>query len=123
MLKGAHGARDLSGTAGENQSQSTARKRCSEGLDIMNKSLPIVLLLAAVITAGAALALNGTMYNQAMQGSGRPVAGAPYQSALLKGRSPSEDRGRRSLFQICQHLDPTTPAVGFGSSGCLPLPY
>jgi hypothetical protein len=55
----------------------------SEELDIKKKSLRIVLLLAAVIAAGAALTLARTLHDEAMQGSGRQVAGAPPSAHYL----------------------------------------
>jgi hypothetical protein len=87
----------------------------------MKESFPIAL--AAVAIAGAALALDDTVHNQATCGSCPPITGTPAQSALFKDGYPSEDRGRRSLFEICQHQDPTAPAIRFGTSGCFPLPY
>jgi hypothetical protein len=84
----------------------------------MKESFPIAL--AAVAIAGAALALDDTVHNQATCGSCPPITGTPAQSALFKDGYPSEDRGRRSLFEICQHQDPTTPAIRFGTSGASP---
>jgi hypothetical protein len=91
----------------------------------MKKSLPAALLFAAVITVGAVLAVARTTHNPATQGSVLPVETAPSKSAQFKGRTPIEDQGtqRRSLFEICQHQDPTTPAVRLGASGCFALPY
>ena len=89
----------------------------------MTKILPIALLLATVIIADAALALARNMHHLATQGSSRHLASELSESALLRVRSGSEDQGRRSLFEICQHQDPTTPAVRFGISGCFALPY
>lgn len=91
----------------------------------MKKSLAAALLLAGVIAAGAALAVAHPAHNPATQGSGRPAGTAPAKSAQIKGTMPIEHHsvGRRSPFETCQHQDPTTPALRFGTSGCFALPY
>jgi len=86
----------------------------------MKKLLATVALFA---TAGAAVALAHTIHHKAMQSTRQPVVGAASHSIALGHKGPSEDRGGRSPFELCQHQDPTTPAVRIGSSECLPLPY
>jgi len=92
----------------------------SPGNDIMKKVLATVALLAI---AGTAVALAHTIHHKAMQSSRQQVVGAAAQSTALGYRRRSEERGGRSPFELCQHQDPTTPAVRIGSSECLPLPY
>jgi hypothetical protein len=86
----------------------------------MKKVLATAALLAAT---GTAAALAHTIHHKAIQSSRQPVVGAVSQSMVLGHRGASEDRGGRSPFELCQHQDPSTPAVRIGSSECLPLPY
>ena len=86
----------------------------------MQKLLATVALFAI---AGAAVALAHTIHHKAIESSRQPVVGAVSRSMALGHKGPSEDRAGRSPFELCQHQDPTTPAVRIGSSECLPLPY
>lgn len=91
----------------------------------MKKSLAAALLFAGVVAAGAALAVarpTHPTHNSANQGSEHA---AQTKSAQIKGTIPIERQSvvRRSPFETCQHQDPSTPAVRFGTSGCFPLPY
>ena len=104
----------------------------------MRKSLPIGLVLGAFTIAGAAFALAPAIHNQVTQASrplhrqadpdaassGRTVADAPSQSALLDGKSAGQDRPapRPLLFHICQEQDPTAVSARLGTV-CYPLPY
>ena len=91
----------------------------------MRKSFAIVLLFAGVVAASAALAITRTAHSPAEPGSARPVETAPAKSAQIKGAVPIMRPAARprSLFETCQHQDPSTPAVRTGTSGCFPLPY
>jgi hypothetical protein len=88
----------------------------------MKEALATIFLVAAII-AGVPIALAQTIHDPSMQGTSRHLAGAPSYSALLKSRSPHDDRGRRSPLEICQHQDPSTPALRIGTSECFSLPY
>jgi hypothetical protein len=88
----------------------------------MKKVLATVALLATASTA-VALAHTHTVHHKAIQSSRQQVVGAAAQSTALGYRRRSEEWGGRSPFELCQHQDPTTPAVRIGSSECLPLPY
>jgi hypothetical protein len=85
----------------------------------MMKAHTTLFLLTAII-ATAQIALSQAMHDIPPQAPSRQVAGAPSQHVC---RSPYEDRARRSLFEICQHQDPTTPALRVGTSECFALPY
>jgi hypothetical protein len=86
----------------------------------MKKSLPTVVLLVTICVS-AALALAQTVHNRAtprsrdelVRPASRPVAPRGLNEHLRTG----------SPFELCQHQDPTTPAVRIGPSECLPLPY
>ena len=104
----------------------------------MRKSLPIAFVLSVFTLAAAAFALAPTIHNQVTQASrplhrqadpdaassGRTVADAPSQSALLDGKSAGQDRHtpRPPLFHICQEQDPTAVSARLGKV-CYPLPY
>jgi hypothetical protein len=92
----------------------------------MRKSFATALLFAGVIAASAALAITRTAHSPAEPGSARPAETAPAKkSAQIKGAVPIVRPAARprSLFETCQHQDPTTPAVRTGTSECFPLPY
>jgi len=91
----------------------------------MRKSFATALLFAGVVAASAALAITRTAHSPAEPGSARPVETAPAKSAQIKGAVPIVRPAARprSLFETCQHQDPSTPAVRTGTSGCFPLPY
>jgi len=91
----------------------------------MRKSFATALLFAGVVAASAALAITRTAHSPAEPGSARPVETAPAKSAQIKGAAPIVRPAARprSLFETCQHQDPSTPAVRTGTSGCFPLPY
>ena len=96
-----------------------------KGLGDMRKSFATALLFAAVIAASAALAVARTAHSPAEPGSAPPVGTAPAKSAQIKGAVPIVRPAARprSLFETCQHQDPSTLAVRTGTSGCFPLPY
>jgi hypothetical protein len=86
----------------------------------MKKSLPTVVLLATVCVS-AALALAQTMHNKAIPSSHTEIVRPASQPTGPTG--PSEHLRTGSPFELCQHQDPTTPAIRIGLSECLPLPY
>ena len=86
----------------------------------MKKSLPTVVLLAT-IWVGAALALAQTMHDKATPRSRNELVRPASQSVEPPGLNEHLRTG--SPFELCQHQDPSTPAVRIGPSECLPLPY
>jgi hypothetical protein len=89
----------------------------------MRKSFATALLFAGVIAASAALAITRTAHSPAEPGSAETAPAK--KSAQIKGAVPIVRPAARprSLFETCQHQDPTTPAVRTGTSECFPLPY
>ena len=86
----------------------------------MKKWLQTVALLAAICVS-AVLALAQTMHNKAIPSSRNEIVRPASQPIAPRG--PSEHLRTGSPFELCQHQDPSTPAVRIGPSECLPLPY
>jgi hypothetical protein len=85
----------------------------------MKKPLPVAVLLATICVS-TALALVQTIHNKAIPRSRNEIVRPASQA--IGPRGPSEHLRTGSLFELCLHQDPTTPAVRIGPSECLPLP-